>query len=400
MVCSGREQVVRVSIDVRIAIGHGAGVQSYVTELCLALAQQPVELQLWCAVRQAALVQERLSPPLLELAQRCPLAITPVPNALLYSPPALWFWRRWPQRLPTPRLIPRGVDVHHATYWPLPLTNRTPQVLTIHDLLGLRHPEWATPEIVEELRTIVALAPRAAQVICDSEATRMDVLAFTKLPPERVTTVHLGVSPRWAEPVDEAACESVRTRLGVGERYLMVVGTREPRKNLGRVIDAYDRLCDSGLDDWALVMTGAEGWGRDELAARLGRPRRGRIVTTGYLPGVDLPALLHGASALCYPSLGEGFGLPPLEAMAAGCPVVTSNLSSLPEVVGDAAVTVDPHEVEAIADGLRQVLTDAALAAELRRKGRDRAAEFTWRRTAEQTVAAYQRALGDRGRRA
>lgn len=382
----------RVSIDVRIAIGSGAGVQSYVRELCLALASQDVDLQLWCALRQAALVDERLDPGLQPLLASRPVSITRAPNALLYSPPALRFWRRWPRWLPAPALLPRGVDVHHATYWPLPLPRRVPMVLTVHDLLALRHPEWATPAIVEELRTIVALAPRAAQVICDSEATRADVLELTKLPAERVTTVHLGVSQAWSAPVGAAAVAEVVDRYGLDRPYLIALGTREPRKNLGRLIDAYDRLCASGVVDWDLVITGAAGWGADELSARLTRARPGRVKVTGYLPRDDLRTLVRGAAALAYPSLGEGFGLPPLEAMAAGCPVVTSNVTSLPEVVGDAAVTVDPHETDAIAEGLRQVLTDPSLADDLRRRGRRRAAEFTWQHTAAETAAVYRRA--------
>jgi len=147
------------------------------------------------------------------------------------------------------------------------------------------------------------------------------------------------------------------------------------------------------------VLAGAEGWGEDVLSGRLARSRAGRVHRLGYVPLADLPVLLGGAAATAYVSLAEGFGLPPLEAMASGCPVVTSNCTSLPEVVGDAAVLVDPYDVEAIAAGLTEVLTDPDRAAELRRCGLQRASQLTWDATAAATLKVYEQVVAATGRR-
>ncbi len=387
----------RVGIDVRACLGPGAGMNTYTRELLLSLARTPeVELVMWCAGRRPERLRQLLLPELLALDPAVPLVTRRLSNQLLYSLPALAFWQRWPRLVPPPRVLPRDLDLYHAVFWPLPLDPTIPRVQTIHDLLGLRHAAWATAQMRAEQRTIVALAPRAAWVIVDSEATRADVLDRCRLDPERVTTVPLGVDARFAEPVPPDCLASARERHGLPDRYLVSLATRDPRKNLGRLIDAYDLIVDQlpAGERLDLVLIGAGGWGRDAVAPRLARPRRGRVHITGWIPPDELLTLLAGAAAMAYPSLGEGFGLPPLEAMAAGCPVVTSNISSLPEVVGDAAVTVDPTDVEAIADGLRRVLTDSSLAADLRRRGRARAAQFTWARTARETLAVYQRVLG------
>ena len=384
----------RVGIDVRLCLAPGAGGHTYTRELVLALSRVGLDLTMWFAGRQVEQLRAGLAPELQALGERVPLRTSRCSNQLLYSPPALAVWSRWPRRLPPPRLLPRELDLYHAVYWPLPLDPVIPMVLTIHDLVGLRHPTWFTSATCAELEAIRRLAPRAAHVVTDSEATRQDVLELVGLPPERVTTVPLGVEQHLLGVPDPEQVAEARVKYDLARPYLVALGTREPRKNLARLIDAYDRLEDV---EHELVLVGAEGWGDDEVGPRLARDRRGRVHLTGYVPREDLPLLLAGASATAYVSLAEGFGLPPLEAMACGCPVVTSNCSSLPEVVGGAAVMVDPQEVEAIADGLQRVLTDEALADDLRRRGRARAAEFTWERTARETLQVYRRALDERG---
>lgn len=384
----------RVAVDVRACLGPGAGVNVYTAQLIKALANLGVDVAMWFAARQVEATRQLLIPELRALQPRVPLLTSAVSNHLLYTPRALAAWSRWPRWLPPPRWLPREVDVFHAPYWPLPLDRHIPMVLTIHDLLTLQEPEWGTPGMQAEQRTVVALAARAAHIVCDSETTRIEVLSRTRIPPERVTTVYLGVGAEMLAEVDPARVAEARARHGLQRPYLLSLSTRDPRKNLGRLIDAYDLLCDDLGPEWDLVLVGAAGWGRDDVAPRLQRPRKGRIIITGHIPREDIPPLLCGASALGYPSLGEGFGLPPLEAMAAGCPVVTSNLSSLPEVVGDAALTVDPRDTEAIADALKRVLTDQGLANDLRTRGRERARQFTWEETARETLVVYEKVVG------
>lgn len=384
----------RVAVDVRACLGPGAGINVYTAELIKALAALGVDVVMWFSARDTEAAAQRLVPDLRDLQPRVPVLTTRLSNQLLYSAPALAMWRHWPRWLPPPKLLPAGLDVYHATYWPLPLDRDVPMVLTIHDLLTLREPSWGTARMRAEQRAIVSLARRAAHVVCDSEATRLDVLERTGLAPEQVTTVYLGVNEELLAGVDAERVAQVRARYGLDRPYVLSLSTRDPRKNLGRLIDAYDLLCAECGAQWDLVLVGASGWGTDEVTPRLQRSRPGRVLVTGHVPRADLPALLRGASALGYPSLGEGFGLPPLEAMALGCPVVTSNISSLPEVVGDAAVMVDPRDTEAIAAGLRRVLTDRELAEELRRRGQARARQFTWERTARETLAVYRKVAG------
>ncbi len=254
----------RVGIDVRACLGPGAGMNTYTRELLLSLARTPeVELVMWCAGRRPERLRQLLLPELLALDPAVPLVTRRLSNQLLYSLPALAFWQRWPRLVPPPRVLPRDLDLYHAVFWPLPLDPTIPRVQTIHDLLGLRHAAWATAQMRAEQRTIVALAPRAAWVIVDSEATRADVLDRCRLDPERVTTVPLGVDARFAEPVPPDCLASARERHGLPDRYLVSLATRDPRKNLGRLIDAYDLIVDQlpAGERLDLVLIGAGGWG-------------------------------------------------------------------------------------------------------------------------------------------
>jgi len=214
-----------------------------------------------------------------------------------------------------------------------------------------------------------------------------------------VTTVLLGVDSEVFAPAPADRQAEVRARYGLDRPYLCTLSTLEPRKNLTRLVAAYDIVCEAARLDLDLVLIGAQGWGANELDALVDQPRRGRIRSLGYVPAEDLPTLLSAAAAMAYVSLYEGFGLPPLEAMACGCPVVCSGTTSLPEVVGDAALRVDPLDVESIADGLRRLLEEPTLAGDLGVRGRARAEQLTWRATAEQTAAVYARAIAERPRR-
>lgn len=383
----------RVALDVRPCLGSLTGVGRYTAELARALAglSQEVELTLWLAARQTSLLDERLDAEVRALAPPARVRLSPISNALLYTPAAQRFWRSWPRALPVPRWAPGDVDVFHAPYWPLPISRRTPLVLTVHDLLALRHPEWGTPALREELQTIRALAPRAAQVIADSQATRDDVLSMARVEDSRVTTVPLGVSPEFLRPQSLEAVGAVRQAYALERPYIVSLATLEPRKNLGALVDAYDLACAQGLEA-ELVLIGGKGWGEDTLTPRLERPRKGRVRLIGYVPREDLPALLAGALLMAFVTMGEGFGLPALEALGVGCPLVASDIPVLHEVAGPCALYADPRDADSIAHTVLRLAGDADLMARLRGRGQERAAGYTWDRTARETLDVYRRA--------
>jgi glycosyltransferase involved in cell wall biosynthesis len=231
-------------------------------------------------------------------------------------------------------------------------------------------------------------------ILADSAATAADLTAAHGVDSARVRVVYLGRDETLAPVRDGLVLANAQARYGIGGRYLLYVGTLQPRKNLARVISAFSQLASaSALADVQLVLAGKRGWLYDDLftqVARLGLA--GRVLFPGYIPESDLPALLGGALAFVYPSLYEGFGIPVLEAGACGVPVITSNTSSLPEVAGDAALLVDPYDVDAIADAMYRLVTDEALRAELTRRGAENVKRFSWEKCARETLAVLEQA--------
>jgi glycosyltransferase involved in cell wall biosynthesis len=265
-------------------------------------------------------------------------------------------------------------------------------VVTIHDL-GYRafpgaHPPLARRYLDWSTRWSAAVARR---VIVPSEATARDLTATYSTPQDRIAVIPHGYHPRF-HPLDAATVDTGLARLGIARPYLLFVGTLQPRKNLARVLAAFERLAAGGWPG-QLVLVGQRGWLSDPIfaaSARPASPARGRVHLTGYLDDEDVLIVYNGAEALVFPSLYEGFGLPALEAMACGTPVLTSSTTSLPEVVGNAALTVDPLSIDSIADGLARLVGDANLRADLRQRGLARSGQFTWRRAAEQTLAVLE----------
>ncbi len=303
-----------------------------------------------------------------------------------------WMARIWQRlRVPLPATWITGkVDLFYAPDFllpPLPREVRT--IITIHDLSFLRHPETFPPELRAYLESAVPRsAERAGHVLTDSDATRRDVIELLGIPPERVTTVLLGVSddfrPKGAP--DERA--RLQDAYAVGDRpFVLAVGTVQPRKNYGRLIAAVDRVRE--VIDVDLVLVGRPAW----LAAPVleAAAARDHVHLLGFVDDADLPAFYRQAAALAFPSLYEGFGLPPLEAMACGTPVVASSASSVPEAVGDAGLLVDPLDVPGWADALVAAITDPDRRASLIERGLARAAEFTWWRSAEAWLEALHR---------
>jgi len=286
----------------------------------------------------------------------------------------------------------RPPDVLFVPAHSLPPILPRASVATIHDLGYLHFPD-EHPRATRWLRRLSNRwsAARASRVIAISKATRNDLVRYDRIGPAKIAIVHHGLSPIF-RPVDGATVDAVRERHGLRDPYLLFVGTLQPRKNLGRLLAAFDRIAEAH-PTVTLALVGAIGWHSDRLREALGRMRaRERVRVLGYVDDADLPALITGAVALAFPSLYEGFGLPALEAMACGTPVLASNTSSLPEVVGEAGLLVDPLDVDAIAAGLDRLILDAPLRQELGLRGIARAAKFTWRRAARETLAVLREA--------
>lgn len=262
-----------------------------------------------------------------------------------------------------------------------------PNVLTIHDVIPFLHPEWFTPVMRRRLqrwyRQSIACA---THIVASSSQTSADLGASLQVPPEKMTVVYLGISI--AEPIVGA--------LPVTEDYLLVVGTLEPRKNLATVLVAYSLLVRQMPACPQLYIVGRQGWGELRLEEKIAELRlQHKVKILGFVSDEQLALLYCQARMLVYPSLYEGFGFPVIEAMKCSCPVITSNVSSIPEVVGDAAIMVDPTNVNQLADAMRDVLHDPSMMMAMRDKGRERSKMFSWQRCAEETLSVYRRVLAE-----
>jgi glycosyltransferase involved in cell wall biosynthesis len=311
----------------------------------------------------------------------------------------------WPTRRPLVRIAweqfvqplalrRTRVDLLHALAFVAPVVTPCPFVLTIYDLSFLHYPEAFRPLNRWYLRLFTAgSAQRAQAVIAISDSTRRDVVRRLKVPPERVYTVPCGVEARF-RPMPKEEVDAFRRRQGLPERFGLFLGTLEPRKNVDGLIRAYARYRKAEPAALPLVVAGGKGWFYDQLSRLVDSLDLARyVIFAGYIPEQDKVWWYNAATFFVYPSHFEGFGLPPLEAMACGVPVIASNVSSLPEVVGEAGLMIDPGDPIALAAALARLTTDTELRAALAERGLARARTFTWEKTAVETVAVYRQVL-------
>jgi glycosyltransferase involved in cell wall biosynthesis len=286
------------------------------------------------------------------------------------------------------------VDLFHATDHLLPRLTHARSVFTLHDTAYLHFPEYYLPRNRHFLRIMVPrFLRRAERVIVVSEHTRSDAIRFYGLDPERIDVIPEGVDARFSRDMDEGTISAVRRKYRAPERFILHVGTIQPRKNLTTLLDAF-AIVRASHPDVGLVIAGAKGWLYEGFFDRLRRSGLEEHVTlTGQVPDEDLPGLYRSAEVFAYPSVYEGFGLPPLEAMACGVPVVSSNASSLPEVVGDAGTLLDPLDVGGWVRALDALLRDPVLRAGSAARGVARASQFSWDRAAERTLEVYRSVL-------
>jgi glycosyltransferase involved in cell wall biosynthesis len=307
--------------------------------------------------------------------------------------PSRWLTAGWYKlKLPVPvERFTGDCDLFHSPDFTLPPLRAARGVVTVHDLSFLRLPQYADPGLRGHLnRSVPEAVNRAVRVLADSENTRKDLGELLDIPPEKVSVVTPGVSQHFRPVRDSVRLNEVRARYNLPEWFILFVGTIEPRKNLARLISAFGQLRrQTGLPH-ALVLAGSPGWLYQEIYDQVGKEGLAEhVIFPGFVADADLPALYTLADLLAFPSLYEGFGIPPLEAMACGTPVVASNNSSLPEAVGAAALLIDPEDVGGMADAMARVLGDANLRARLSDLGRAQAARFTWRSAAEKLLQAY-----------
>jgi glycosyltransferase involved in cell wall biosynthesis len=371
---------VRLLFDATAIPADRGGVGRYVDALLPALVDQGVELVVACQERDAAATSA-----LLPGAE-----VVAAPRSVARRPVRL----AWEQ-VGLPRLVrATRSQVLHSPHYTMPVAAGVPVVVTLHDATFFSHPRLHGPVKARFFRSAIrAAVRRASTVVVPSRATQEAVLRFAGGRPEDFRVAYHGVDTAVFRPADEAAQQRVRDALGVGPAgYVGFLGTLEPRKNVPALVRAWQAAVRDTDSPPALVLAGGAGWDGEVDAAVSAVPAGLRVVRPGYLPLADLAAFLSGAAFVAYPSLGEGFGLPVLEAMACGAPVLTTRELSLPEVGGD-AVEYCGTDQPSIAAGLRRLLADPDRRAQLSTAGRARAAQFTWRAAAEAHLAAYEHAL-------
>ena len=286
-------------------------------------------------------------------------------------------------------------DVAHFTNGMIPIGTPVATVVTVHDMSLRLYPGCHPVRRLLLNRPLMHLAIRqASSIVTVSNSARRDLLRLHGVAPDRVAVVHEAASPAFRPIVDRARLEDVRARYKLPRQFMLYVGTIEPRKNLTRLMTAFAAARKAGIPHH-LVCVGPYGWSSRDLAGRIDRLGiEGAVHFTGYVPFEDLPAIYNLGEFFAFPSLYEGFGLPVVEAMACGIPVLTSTTSSLGEIAGDAAVTIDPLDTDAMTDAIVRLATDADLRRDVAERGVRRARSFSWEQTARDMLAVYHRAAG------
>ena len=377
----GRAQAV-IGVDGRSLAGRPTGVGRYLANLLRSLA--PLEPGL-----RFRLYVPGKPPDLPGTIEPRTLRMPPGPLDNVFT----WNHLRIPMHLMRDR-----VDLLHCPFYTMPMFCPAPAVVTIHDITFDLHPEWYTRRARFSFGRFAAFsARRARHVLTVSECSRRDIIRTYGVRPDRVTAVPLAPAPEFVPVTDPERLAAVGARYDLPGPYILHVGSITPRRNIDRLLDAFAVLRREARD-MSLLLAGSIEPPAPPVDVAVRRRGLGDAVrVAGYVDSADLPALYSGATAVACPSLYEGFGLPVLEAMACGAPVLASSTSCFPEVVGDAGMMVDPEDTDAIARGLIGLVSDRDLRGRLRRAGIERASRFTWERTARGTLEVYRRALGMEG---
>lgn len=364
----------RIAIDARLVSYAVGGISQYTIRLVRALAATSTDDEI------LVLESQKAGPG------------TPWPDAVrqvkLITPPH----NRLEQITLPMELLRVPADLLHSPDFIPPFRRRCRSVITIHDLAFLRFPHLLMAESARYYGQVDRAVRSAEQIVAVSYSTRQDLLDLLEVDPQKITVIYSAAAPE-CRPLDPAEAQERRAQLDLPERFILFVGTLEPRKNLPTLLEALPRVWKEHRIP--LVVVGGKGWLYESVYMTLDRLRltEEQVHLVGAIPSQQLAYYYGCASCLVMPSLYEGFGLPALEAMACGTPVVVSNVSSLPEIVGDAGLLVDPEDVEGLADTLIRLLSDEKLRRRLGQLGIQRAATFSWERTARETLAVYRRAV-------
>jgi glycosyltransferase involved in cell wall biosynthesis len=380
----------RIGIDYTAAVRQGGGIGRYTRSLVGALARLDVENEYRLFYASGGLESGH---PRAELAR--------MPESFRARPVPLsdrWLNIAWQRlRLPVPlQLVTGRLDLFHSPDFVLPHVGRTPAILTVHDLSFLRVPWFFVPGFREYLEKAVTRAVgRATHILADSESTRRDMIELMAVDDERVSVVYPGVDAGFQETHDPEELQRVRRRYDLPERFILGLGTLQPRKNFDGLVNAFGLLLsrgkdEPGIDGLHLVIVGGKGWMFEDIHGLVRKQGlEERVHFAGFVDDSDLPALYSLSLVFAFPSWYEGFGIPVLEAMACGTPVVAADNSSLPEAVGEAGVLVDAASNGDLADALARLLSDLELRRRLAVAGRQQAQRFTWERAAEQVLGIY-----------
>jgi glycosyltransferase involved in cell wall biosynthesis len=370
----------RIGIDARLNAYRQGGIAEYTRRLVAALARLDSEHDYRVLEHVRRRPGEGLVPP----------DAPHMRSVRLFTPPH----HRWERLALAVEVAPRRLDILHSPDFIPPQFGARHHIIAVHDLTFLFYPEFQTADSLRYYRGHIREAvSQAAHILASSAATRDDLIARLSVPEEKITVTMLGVDERF-RPLPAEDVRAARARLDLPEHYFLFVGTFEPRKNLPGLLDAYARLRTALPDAPDLVIAGRRGWLSDDIFRKADELRLGKCVRwIENVPDADLPAVYNGAVALVLPSFYEGFGFPPLEAMACGIPTVVSNRASLPEVVGDTGLLVDPDQPDELAAALVRASTDSSFRRMSGEAGLARARQFTWENTARIVLDVYRRVL-------
>ncbi|HYK84148.1 MAG TPA: glycosyltransferase family 1 protein [Ktedonobacteraceae bacterium] len=373
----------RIAIDYTAAIRQKAGIGNYVRRLVDALLAQDT-VNSYTLLTSGRPTRERPFPQADNVRGRSIY----IPDRYLNI-----IWYRW--RLPLYTTYFSGqVDIYHGPDFALPPTGKTlRKVVTVHDLAFLEHPEYAVPSLASTLGKVVPEAVAAADVVCTvSQEVSRTLIKHFHTPREKLTVIPKGVSPYFRRITDPILLQSTHHKFGLKHPFVLGVGTLEPRKNHIGLIKAFYQAQKKKNGPAMLALAGGKGWLYEEtmqLVEELKLTKKVRFL--GRVTDLELVTLYSMADVFAFPSFAEGFGVPPLEAMACGVPVITSNTSSLPEVVGNAGLLVDPHNTGELSTAIMRILGDKQLQEDLRQKGYERVKHFTWQEAARKMLTVYQK---------
>jgi len=283
------------------------------------------------------------------------------------------------------------VNVFHASNWTTPKT-KAKLVTTVHDLTPILYPETFPAVLISNFKRNLKLVGETADLIlADCQATKKDLVKHSRLKSQSIKAVYLAAGKEFKQVKGKGKIELIKRKYGIKGQYILSVGTQEPRKNIKRLIEAFVGLNHGKI---SLVLVGKYGWGPTSLKLRRVKGIKvPKIIPTGFVDDKDLAALYSGAEVFIYPSLYEGFGLPILEAMQSGCPVITSDCSSMAEIAGQAGLLINPENIEGMTRALERVLKDEEMRKEMTKKGLVQAGRFSWEKTAEETLTAYRKVV-------